>query len=382
MLLRQANIEFSQISEIFFSSRRNLLFLILIFIWNSALFGQDSTSVYRWTPTNKGQNNEPFLLIGGDETNMYAAFKERKREVSIRSYNYESLEEELLYTFEFDAEFSRDESFIEAFYLNRKIYLFVEEFSFKEKSQKLYTHVFDIDQKKFVDKQEVDHLEKGRNNRRGDFLIALNSDSSSFVILAVDPWHKKEQKTFSARLFSIENGLVWENKFNLPYGSGYTEIKQIKADQNGNLHLGIEVSPERGASLESLQKDQSQHKFILLSYFHAEKRIKETDLNLGEKWIADMAFDLSDKGEIVVSGFYSNDRFNSIGGSFYLRLNSTDLSVQASALNPLSEKAVIDLIGEKKSNKGKEVPRVELRHIVVNPNGSCSLIGEQFWMRE
>ncbi|MEM7163733.1 MAG: hypothetical protein AAF487_15000, partial [Bacteroidota bacterium] len=30
----------------------------------------------------------------------------------------------------------------------------------------------------------------------------------------------------------------------------------------------------------------------------------------------------------------------------------------------------------------KEVPRVELRHIVVNPNGSCSLIGEQFWMRE
>jgi len=213
------------------------------------------------------------------------------------------------------------------------------------------------------------------------FSLALNNDSSQFAILAIDPWHKKENKKFTAKYFSLDMQLLWQKEFSLPYGSEFTDIKQVKADNHGNLHMGIEIYPERGFT-DVNQRDQTQHKFILLSYFPEQNKIKETDLNIGEKWVSDMAMDITNKDEIVVSGFYSKDRFNSIAGSFYLRLNSTDLSVQASSLQALSKESVIDLIGEKKTEKGKEVPRVELRHIIVNENGSSTIVGEQFWMRE
>jgi len=372
---------YTQISKFFSSIRRSLLLFIPILFFTVSMSSQDSTDVYKWTPINKGRNVEPLLLVGGDDDRVVTVFREKRRNISVKTYDYHSLEETTYDSFQLDTEYNLDEEIVESFYVNEKVYFFIEQFSFKEKTQKLVVKSLDTESNTFTQPKEIDYIEKAKNNKRGTFLISLNNDSTHFIVLAEDPFHKKEKKSFTAKYFDTDLNLKWEKSFSLPYGSGFTFINQVKGDNNGNLHLAIEISPDRGSSDVSF-RDQSQNKFIILSYLWNKNKIKETDLNIGDKWVADMAFDISEKDEIVVSGFYSNDRFNSIAGSFYLRLNGSDLSVQASALNPLSQDSFTQLIGEKKANKGKEVPKMELRNIVVTENGGSAIIGEQFWIRE
>lgn len=381
MLNSQVFMIHSQISQFFTSIQKNLLLFLPILFFTVSLQSQDSTDVYKWTPENRGRNIEPFLLVGGDDERVVTVFREKRKDVSVKTYDYDSMEETSYESFKLDAEFSIDENVVESFYLNGKVYFFIQQFIFKAKTQKLVVKTLNIEDKTFSQRKEIDYIEKGKNNRRGSFNVQLNNDSTHFIVIAEDPSHRKEKKTFSAKYFDTDLNLKWEKAFSLPYGSGFTYINQVKGDNNGNMHLGIEISPDKGIS-ETALRDQSQNKFILLSYFWQQNKIKETDLNVGDKWVADMAFDVSQKDELVVSGFYSNDRFNSIAGSFYLRLNSSDLAVQAVSLNPLSKETLEQLIGEKKTNKGKEVPRMELRHIVVTENGGSAIIGEQFWMRE
>ena len=372
---------YSQIS-VFFSSKMKRLFLFLpILLFTVSVYAQDSTSIYKWTPINKGRNIEPFLLVGGDSQKLVTAFKEKRRNIAVKTYDYETLEETAYDGFELDAKTSIDEEMIASFFLNGKVYFFIEQFYFKEKTQKLVVKTLDTESKVYTERKEIDYIEKGKNNKRGNFQVALNNDSTHFIIVAEDPFHRKENKRFTIQYLDTDLVQKWEKTMSLPYGSAFTFINRINGDSNGNAHLAIEVSPDRAIS-ENVIIDQSQNKYVLLSYFWKKNKIKETDLNIGDKWVADMDFDISEKDEIVVSGFYSNDTFNSIAGSFYLRLSSSDLSVQASSLHPLSQASVTKIIGEKKTLKGKEVPKMELRNIVVNANGGSSIIGEQFWFRE
>ena len=381
MVFRHSVIGIHQISAIFSFLKNRGFLVILILSMNISFYAQDEGKGYQWSPANKDRSADPYLLVGGDKDKMITVFREKRKNIVVKSYTYSSMKETAYNSFVLDGEPNIEEAVAAAFYLHDNVYFFIDQYSFKEKQQKLLLKTLNLANNSLSKTLEIDQIAKGKSNRRGGFKIELNNDSTHFIVLSERPKYKRENKSFRLKYFDLKLNELWQNEFNLPYGSTYTYVNQICGDNKGNAHLGIKVAPSNNLANFN-QKDQSERKFLILSYLSEENRIKETVLNIGDKWVANMAFDLSENDEIVVSGFYSNNRFNSIAGTYYLRLKSDDLSVQASALSPLSEESIVDLIGKKKSGKGEEVPYVELRHIVVHDNGECSIIGEQFWTRD
>lgn len=321
------------------------------------------------------------MLVGGDSTKVVSIFKEKRKTVSVRSYNYDTMEESLYSTFDLKENFVNDEELFEAFFLNNKVYFFIDHYNYKEKSQSIDIRTLDLATNKLSQAKSINIITKIKSNKRSSFLVSLNNDSTHFIMLTLDAYTKKSNKSFSAKYIDLEINDIWNKKFSLPYGAAFTQIDHVTTDNVGNLHISLQIAPEKVLSDLAL-KDRADRKFVLLSYFWQENKIKETDIDLADKWVAELTFDLSDNDEIVMSGFYSNDRHNSVAGSFYLRMNAFDLQVLASGLDPLDQQVVSSLIGKKKADRGKEVPRMHLQHIIVNDEGGATLVGEQYWIRE
>ncbi|NND78071.1 MAG: hypothetical protein HKN39_07800 [Flavobacteriales bacterium] len=357
-----------------------LFFLIMTSITISGIAQTDS-QIYKWSPTDKAKSSYPYMLVGGDDNKVVSIFKERRRIISVRSYSYDTMEEKVYDTFELREGMVIDEELFDSFFLDDKVYLFIDHYNYKERDHSIYVRTLDLTSNTLSDPKLVHNIDKIKSNRRSSFMVGLCNDSTHFLVVAQDAFVRKSNTSFTGLYLDNELEAVWKKNFSLPYGAAFTEIEQLTADNEGNMHLSLEVAPEKNFN-ETEFRDRADRKFVLFSYFWKENKIKETDIDLADKWVAELTFDISEKNEVVVSGFYSNDRYNSVAGSFYLRLNANDLKIQASGLNPLDPKVVSALIGTKKAEKGREVPRMHLQHIIVHKEGGATLVGEQYWIRE
>ena len=291
------------------------------------------------------------------------------------------MQEQTYSTFDLQEGLANDEELFDAFFFNDRVYIFIDHYNYREREQSIHIRTLDLRTNDLSEVTSVHKIEKVKSNRRSELMAGLSNDSTHFLLIAKDAFVKKSNTSFTGIFIDSRLELVWEKNFSLPYGAAYTEIKQLTADKLGNLHMSLEIAPEKKFN-ESKFRDRADRKFVLLSYFWEKNKIKETDIDLADKWVAELTFDISENDEIVVSGFYSNDRYNSIAGSFYLRMNAGDLMIQASGLNPLDQNVVSALIGSKRAEKGKEVPRMHLQHIIVHKDGGSTLVGEQYWIRE
>lgn len=348
---------------------------------STALFSQESKSLFKWSKISKDRSVSPFMIIGGDDHQMISLYKEKKKTYFIKSYNYESLEESIFSPFVLNNDFNEEEEIVDAFYLKGKVYLLIDHYYIKENQQNLDIRVFNLATNSFENGRVVSSLHNIKSSRKAGFESFIARDSTRFIVFTHKPFQKREKKAFDASLVDLDLNVVWSNDFKLPYGGQYTDFLNSTADSEGNLFITLKISPEHNF-FQSELKERLDQKFVLLSYFWEENKMRETDINIGDKWISELIFGLTNDNKIVVSGFYSKDQFYSVAGSFYLRMDPKSQQVLASGFNPIDQNIVTNILGEKKAEKGKEIPRVTLKYLLVNNEGDATLIGEQFWVRE
>lgn len=355
------------------------VFIFLLLSVNSS--SQEAKSLFKWSKVTKDRSVSPFMIVGGDDNKMIAIYKERKKTYFIKSYNYGDVEEKTYSPFVLNNDFDEEEVIVDAFFLNGKVYILVDHYYLKENQQNLDIRVFNLKTNSFENGKVVSSLHNIKTSRKASFESFISRDSTRFIVFTHRPFNKREKKAFDASLVDLDLNVVWSNEFKLPYGGQYTDFLNSTADTEGNLFITLKVSPERNF-FQSELKERVDQKFVLLSYFWKNNVMRETDINIGDKWISELIFGLTDDNKIVVSGFYSEDQFYSVAGSFYLRMDPINQQILASGFNPIDGEIVTNILGEKKAAKGKEIPRVTLKYLLVDNQGDATLIGEQFWVRE
>ncbi|MFN8776414.1 MAG: hypothetical protein ACK5XV_06555 [Flavobacteriales bacterium] len=196
---------------------------------------------------------------------------------------------------------------------------------------------------------------------------------------------KNSPETVNLRVFDGSYKPVWEKEFEIPYSNELFKINKVVVDDAGNTHL---VGREYENTKEQ-RKGTAAFKYHVISFLNQGETVQDNEFILKGKYITDMAIGINQNQEVMASGFYSNEGFSSIDGSFAMKVNPTTGAILQTNVKEFSSEFLRQGMTEKEEKKADrkeakgedlELTNFDLDEIWFTPDGGCILVAEQFYV--
>jgi hypothetical protein len=227
----------------------------------------------------------------------------------------------------------------------------------------------------------LDEIKDIRYKSESTFQIELSPDSSLMMIQHDSSTLRKSSESFSFKVYDTSLELQWQKDLELPFQNDVLAIESFLVANNGHVYMMSGTDkPKKERNVTNLASKQK--KYLLLSYDPELNKVKEYDVSLRDKWIISATFDLAPNGDVVMGGFYSNDKFFSIAGTFFFKISGTDKKVEASGLMAFDRHFLKQFMNEKRVERGRELNNFYFDHFLVREDGSATLVAEQYYVIE
>ncbi len=231
-----------------------------------------------------------------------------------------------------------------------------------------------------------------REHWRSDFSYQKSPDEKYLLIYSEASSRQVANETISLRVFNEKMELQWEKTIELPYPADRFVSQQLQVDNHGNVYVtGKEYSEKR----ESRKKPN--YKYHVIAYLNQGNEIRDYEVNLQGKFINDMQVSLTENGDIVGAGFYSDVSGSQIKGSFFLSIDGQTKQIVKNSMLPFSFEFVTEGYSdgkkkraikkkEKKARKGEEdsgpeLAEFEFRELIMREDGGALVLAEQYFIR-
>ncbi|MBN4051272.1 hypothetical protein JYU16_00500 [bacterium AH-315-M05] len=265
-------------------------------------------------------------------------------------------------------------------YVDGKLLLFTSYFN--KKLRKNYAFVQHINEKGIVSRnfKEMDQITVTKTSNRGSFDFILSEDSTKILVYHNAPYEKYSNEKFSYKVIDKDLNVIWSKSIELPYRDKYFSISNYLVDNFGNVYMLAEIYPDRQKG-EKKERGKQNAKFVILAYYYKTGELKEFDVTLKDKWISEITFKVDKQGNLVAGGFYSNDKYFSIAGTFYLTIDKKTKIVKAKGIKEFSKAFLMEFMSERKADKGKELKRFYFDHFVLRDDGGAVMVAEQYYVK-
>ncbi len=338
----------------------------------SEIFGHDATGYYVIRSKKRGLFGSMAFYKNSGSINEKATF-------FIEKYDYQL---KLIKSIDLDAVLERggyEYHFID--YQNEKIQLYITQYNYDQKSRTLFAQA--------VDKESLlpvgTPIELYRNtdlkssNFKGELYASSVSPNTMFNFLLIESDIKdKDSRNLVLLSFDQDHNKMWGNELNIPFPKKYVDVMSVKVDNFNQAHILVKIKNEMNPQLYQLK---------IYSIVDNGSVTKEMMLNVPDKHLSNIQTASFSKNELVCAGFYSNQQYSSIAGTFYFKLDFERQQI----LEEKFEEFEIDFITqfmsgknarkmEKREKKGKDVemPDYKLDELIIKDDGSILLIAEQF----
>lgn len=410
-------------------------FLFLLTFLTNSLFAQKKVAV-EYGPTQKLKFKEGFLhlnILGTDNTGLYAlqvpyAVLYNNYIGGIRTYHLAKYNTDLTKSSSFSIDTIEKEdnkSFLKTFVMNHQLY--VVSAKDLEKEQKKEFYVETINKKTFEPKQDVKKIasidvsanKKNKNLRfkaeasteaefsksatkySSNFGMEFSADSSK-ILLAYRVLDKHLQAVSHGFQVMDKNfNTLWKYENPTSGEEGILSQSIYRIDNNGAVYLlqMIYDNQEEFDEAHKLKKKsllsstrrtvrEANYSFKVFT-FQAGKKINTLTLPQTDKFLAYAEMGISNKNEVVFTGFWADKGKASIKGAFSMKLAKGAKAIANQRFTTFEEEFITRGFDEKAMkryqdniNEGKEFDETEymLNDIVFHKNGTYSLIAEQFYI--
>ncbi len=265
-----------------------------------------------------------------------------------------------------------------AFFAGGKVYLFST--TWYSKLNKTVARIHEIDMEgKFGKATEVGTIEgKTKNNESDDntFECKLSANGKHIIVFSTQMDDEKKPKTMTAMLLDPSLAIIWKNTFEIGPKDDL-DVMDITLDDKGHLYATCQVFyPEKEA------KNYSQKFFYKVFYLPGtEGTQKSYELNLGaDVYVSDLKIVWDDKGNPVITGFYSEKSANKIKGFYSKTLDPVTFTETGKVMADFDTRFQIEMEGAKKGAKGKEISDLHIRKMFPNADGTITFIAEKYWI--
>lgn len=166
----------------------------------------------------------------------------------------------------------------------------------------------------------------------GSFDISWNNDSSKVLVSAFPAAKDKQAKTYrygDGEFILLDGQMeeVWRDEMSIFPEKAYASIPRPLVDSEGNLYLFSNNMTQEEYQTFRKQKEKS-YSYRIFAYKQQKKQMQLLGkvFETGNKGIQDRSLTLNSKGELICTGVYSCQKYesgfsNAFGGTFFLRLD-------------------------------------------------------------
>ena len=263
--------------------------------------------------------------------------------------------------------------------LHGEIYLFTSQYNSSVKQKVLFVDKINRETLKPEGNsvQVAAYSYRSRSND-GYFDYNISRDSTKMMVYYDTPHQGNTGEKFGLSMFDSQLNQLWSKELELPFKDRLYEVERYKVDNKGNAYLlGIVY---RG-QVRVKRQGRPNYEYHLLSY-NQEDQYEEYLLNLKDKFITDMQFEISRTGEIICAGFYSEMGTSSVRGTFYLLIDAKTKEIKREYYQEFDPSFLVDFMSARKAGKGKELLQYDLKQLEIRRDGGVVLIAEQFYVKE
>ncbi len=212
------------------------------------------------------------------------------------------------------------------------------------------------------------------------FDLVFSRDSSHVLIYQQPRGGAQVAEEFALRVFDGQFRPLWSRTVTLRHADRDFAVRDYGVDGQGRVyvlgHLG-------GDPNHVPISTDTPHRYFLSRYTATEEQ--EVDLDVPDRLLSDLAFEVNDAGGIYCVGFYSEESTHTARGVYFLKLDAQMQALRVPNMAPLDlsflARAQLDnpLTGERTS---PELYHYRIRELYPRPDGGAVLVAEQYWEEE
>lgn len=213
------------------------------------------------------------------------------------------------------------------------------------------------------------------------FDATRSADSTKVLFLTRYPTKGSENARYGLKVLKDDMSPLWSKDIEFPIEDKYFTMMDLEIDGEGNVHL---VASIRMTNDEKDEKDSESRYYVnVYSYFWESGELKQYEVGFQEEIMRTIDLQLNRSGELIGTGFYSERKLvDSYKGFFYLRIDPKSKEVVAKNLSPFSTELLAELIGDRKAEKGKEMPPYIVRASIPLSDGGMAVVAEHYVYRQ
>lgn len=239
-----------------------------------------------------------------------------------------------------------------------------------------------------IAQQDVKNLEK-----TDVFQMAISRDSSKIAIINSQP-NEKNQDAFDVNVYDSEFQTIWHKSANLPFPAKSYDIEEYQVDNKGNVYFLSILSAQKAANRFS-RRAQNNYQYSIVA-FRQEENVQMTEYKIAipEKFISDLTYRVTESGDLICAGFYSDKGVSGIKGTCYFRINSTTQEMTNVNTRPFDFDFMTTNLSARKREKARqayekndvaaqpELYDYALDKLILRSDGGVILIAEQYYIEE
>lgn len=368
----------------------HLLLIIanLPFIFYSQLTITDKAEI-KWGEALKFKRGTEFVeYLGKDEENYYL-IKSMKNgyQYAINSFGKDmNLRKEEVIDMKHSGNYKMN--YEGSYLLKNKIYVFSSFPDKKTKLNKLYCRTFDKNNLTAGKLIEIEQLTYEKNKRKGGFGVVFSEDESKLLVYLNKPYEKNGPEKFGFTVLTENLEEIWRKDIELPYTEQFFSIEDYQLNNNGEVYLlGQEFTENRKERV----KDKPNYQYHILAYLENGKKIKDYEINLEDKFITDITYNIAKNGDLICSGLYSENGTFSVKGAFYMMIDFETRLIKNNSLKAFDQEFITQGWSDRAIAKAKkkevrkdkaiELFEYDLKDFILKEEGGAILLAEQYFIR-
>jgi len=377
-------------------SKYYYLLVLAFFCFTAENYAQNSIPAeINWGEEYKEPSKSALSRIIGSDEKYYYTLRRKygmqgNQEVYIEKYSLDGLK--LIKANAVNLKFQKKlRSFHELLKVNDDIFLITSYLNKAKKKNYLFAQKFKSNLEVSDDLIKIGEMDIPNIAKEGIFDIEISRDSSKILVYHDLPHRGGENERLALSIYDSEFNELWNKEISIPYPDKQFTFEEYRISNEGDVFL-LGVKFYDGANIR--RRGKPNYEYLLLTYLEEGSRSKEYSLKDPSKFITDLTFEPTRKGEIVCSGFYSEKSAYTIKGTFFMRINILSEDILVNNFKQFDFDFVTINYSESKKNRAEkaalnnnknreaELCKFALDDLILRSDGGALLIAEQYFVEE
>lgn len=258
--------------------------------------------------------------------------------------------------------------------IGRNILVFMSEFFPKENVIKTFYYAYDLAGNQLAD-QALLSVYPDQKEQKVDLQYVLSPDKRRLLCYK-NLQNRRESEKILYYTFDEEGDLVRNGEIDIRYPDERFRVRNLRISNRGNIYLlGQFFARDR-------VRNPNDFKYLIYAYDVSREEGVELPIDIGGRFISNLAFRLDRQDNLYLAGFYSNQAEDQLAGTLFQKISAEGELLQ-NVIQPFSDQFLSNYLSSGQINRGKELRNFQMdpdNGIILRSDGGVLLLAEQFYV--